>query len=479
VISKISLIPLLAFCSLPMLAQSNPVPIIYQPLVPASVLPGSSGFTLTVNGWGFASGATVNWNGVPLATKFVSSSQLKASVPDADVANASSAWVTVKNPGVNTYPQVTYFQVRQPSSTVSMSVDNPIPVAQGSVTAGDFNNDGKLDFVVGEQSGGSNRCNCVAMVPGEGNGSFKSPLYSFVDPNQDYLAPTVAADVDNDGILDLLVGNGANGGSVLSGNGDGTFSWAPGDDFSTLDNSFVMTFADFSRNGNLDIFACGVDVGGGTPEMGIFAGQGDGRFTLTQLFDPVDNCGFPAIADFNGDGRLDLAIPGGSSTNPTIDIYFGNGDGTFQSPVSYPIKHLGHNAIVADMNGDGIPDIVTDGVDVLLGKGGGTFTDIAGPKLGSKIATTSLYLALGDFNGDGKLDLVLDSIGGETDNRQYINLLLGKGDGTFQSLISFPAGQTEGYDFGGFSIGDFNNDGKLDAVVSVGSPFRVFVALQQ
>src|SRR5438093_12620277 len=79
-------------------AQSNPVPFVNQPLVPSAVAPGGPDFTLTVNGTGFVSGATVNWNGTPLATTFVSSSQLTATVPAANIAVAGTASITVVNP---------------------------------------------------------------------------------------------------------------------------------------------------------------------------------------------------------------------------------------------------------------------------------------------------------------------------------------------------------------------------------------------
>jgi hypothetical protein len=157
VVKSKALIFVMLFAGTIMLAQSNPIPLVYQPLVPTSIAPGSNGFTLTVNGSGFVSGAVVKWNGAPLSTSFVSSSRLTASVPQANIATAGTARVTVVNPGMNTYPQVTYFPVRQPSSNVSFSLDKGVPLAVGPVSAGDFNNDGKLDFVVGEQEGGSNR----------------------------------------------------------------------------------------------------------------------------------------------------------------------------------------------------------------------------------------------------------------------------------------------------------------------------------
>src|SRR5437667_9031661 len=89
---------LLAFTAIPALGQNNPVPFVNQPLVPSAVAPGGPDFTLTVNGTGFVSGATVNWNDTPLATNFVSASQLTATVPAANIATAATASVTATNP---------------------------------------------------------------------------------------------------------------------------------------------------------------------------------------------------------------------------------------------------------------------------------------------------------------------------------------------------------------------------------------------
>ena len=81
------------------LAQTNPVPFVNQPLVPSAVAPGGPSFTLTLNGTGFVSGSTVNWNGVALATTVVSSSQLTATVPTGNIANAGTVSITVTTPG--------------------------------------------------------------------------------------------------------------------------------------------------------------------------------------------------------------------------------------------------------------------------------------------------------------------------------------------------------------------------------------------
>lgn len=112
------------------LAQTNPVPLVNQPLVPTAVGPGSASFTLTVNGTGFVSGSAVNWNGTALTTTFVSSSQLTATVPAANIATASTASITVSNPspGGGTSNAV-FFAVSAPSNLQFTS----FPIANGNV----------------------------------------------------------------------------------------------------------------------------------------------------------------------------------------------------------------------------------------------------------------------------------------------------------------------------------------------------------
>jgi hypothetical protein len=139
------------FCAITtVLAQSNPVPLVSQPLVPTATAPGASSFTLTVNGTGFVSGSAVNWNGTPLSTSFVTSSQLTATVPASHIATSSTASITVSSPppggGVS---NVVFFAVSAPTNLqfTSFPIANVGSPFSGPLVA-DFNRDGKLDFVV-------------------------------------------------------------------------------------------------------------------------------------------------------------------------------------------------------------------------------------------------------------------------------------------------------------------------------------------
>jgi len=158
-----------------------------------------------------------------------------------------------------------------------------------------------------------------------------------------------------------------------------------------------------------------------------------------------------AVADFNGDGKLDLAVT--NYSYQTVSILLGNGDGTFQTAATYATGVNPLALAVGDFNGDGIPDlaVLNSGssgmVSILLGKGDGTFYPQQTITVGSGLAN----IVVGDFNGDGKADLVVTYTGNSV-------ILLGKGDGTFT------VGSTLGYS-GALVAGDFNGDGKLDLAI--------------
>ena len=116
------------------------------------------------------------------------------------------------------------------------------------------------------------------------------------------------------------------------------------------------------------------------------------------------------------------------------------------------------------MNGDGKLDLVTDGVAVLLGNGDGTFTRGSSVQVAGAGAANQ-NVNVGDFNGDGKLDVAVVSVDGNYDGNQTIAILLGNGDGTFQKPIEFAAGVNPSRHDYGFFMGDFNNDGKLDLIL--------------
>jgi hypothetical protein len=273
------------------LAKSAPVPLVYQPLVPTSVAPGSGGFTLTINGTGFASDAVVNWNGSPRVTSVISSSQVQAIINAEDVANAGTASVTVTNPEkINRTSNVVFFSVRHKSSKVAFSLD-PHLIASGPIAVGDFNNDGKLDVAIGNGS-------VVDVYLGKGDGTLRKPIESSVNIPPSFM---VAADFNNDGKLDLLVSGGDNGVYVTTLLGDGTGKLTNKGKTSLSISQIAITgkdAADFKQTNN-----CGSSVPAG------------GSCKISVTFDPTAKGNRSAAVSISDDGgaspqRVSLAGTG-------------------------------------------------------------------------------------------------------------------------------------------------------------------------
>jgi dienelactone hydrolase len=448
------------------LAQ-NPVPLINQPLVPDTVAPGGKGFRLTVNGTGFVSGSTVNWNGSALATSFVSGSQLKATVPASDIAKASTASVTVVNPspGGGTSNEE-FFQVMVTGLTTSLGQSNiPVGALTEREAVGDFNRDGKLDLAVQDPSG-------VWILLGNGDGTFQTPVLYSVPGGTGYL---ITGDFNNDGKLDVA-GLGAGIVTILLGNGNGTFQ--PHVDSAidtTIPNPFSIAAGDLNHDGKLDLV---VGYQGGSA-VSVLLGNGDGTFQPFVDYATAAEPNAVAIGDFNRDGKLDVATANfGSFGGKTVSILLGNGDGTFQPHVEYPTDGGPLSVVAADFNGDGKLDLAVDcscghsstcgrpgTVSILLGNGDGTFQR----PVNYDADEFPYTIAAGDFNGDGKIDLALTDL-----DSGKISFLLGNGDGTFQSHFELPTNARPV----GLATGDFNDDGTLDLVVGGSNPEQVAMMLQ-
>ncbi len=196
--------------------------------------------------------------------------------------------------------------------------------------------------------------------------------------------------------------------------------------------------ADFNGDGKPDIAVNVPNAQIGSPGTVLF-GNGDGTFRSG----PSLPTGRPWIGDINGDGKPDLIIP-----NAGVSIVISNGDGTFQAPVQVPASACNEFAAVADLNGDKMADLIC-GTTVLLGNGDGTFH--TGTTVDAGQGDVAVLVA--DFNHDGKPDLLLQRQSGE------LAVALGNGDGTFGADL--PAATLPGQFYAG-AVGDFNGDGKLD-----------------
>src|SRR6266700_3268705 len=225
-----------------------------------------------------------------------------------------------------------------------------------------------------------------------------------------------------------------------------------------------IAVGDFNGDGKLDLAV----VNFGDWNIYVLLGNGDGTFQAARSVYFASGGGFPwyvVTADFNGDGKLDLAVS--NYGDNSVSVLLGNGDGTFLAPQVTPVGLNPWYFAVGDFNGDGKLDLAvadygcpldctsspSNTVTVLLGNGNGTF--LPGPSL--TVGNGPAGVAVGDFNGDGKPDLAVANL-----NDNTLSILLGNGDGTFQPAQTFLVDSDPVY----ATVGDFNGDGVQDLAVA-------------
>jgi hypothetical protein len=340
-----------------------------------------------------------------------------------------------------------------------------------SLGMGDFNGDGKLDLAVVNIGGSVGAESSVSVLLGNGDGTFQASINSAAGTAS--RPSVVVGDFNGDGKLDLALSAGDSGAvSVLLGNGDGTFqapiNYDAGTDPTIKVPVMWVAAGDFNRDGKLDLVVAnkGTLANNFTDSsVSVLLGNGDGTFQAAAEYGPVVNSYCVAVGDFNGDGNLDLAVANAGSLHvgAGVSVLLGNGDGTFQSAVTYDAGVACFLVTVADFNGDGKPDLAVLGENdgVLLGNGDGTFQaaiqfDAAG--------VTPSSVAVGDFNGDGKLDLAVANAANGNSPSGTIAVLLGNGDGTLQTAVTYALGTNADPEC--VAVGDFNGDGKPDLAVA-------------
>ena len=331
-----------------------------------------------------------------------------------------------------------------------------------SLAVVDVNNDGTPDVAAA-----NNGANTVAVLIGNGDGTLRA-AQTFAAGN----GPTsvAAGDFNRDGRSDLAVAsyNAATSSgqhvAVLIGNGDGTFQAAR--NYPAGYESLWVATGDFNADGTSDLAVANTF----STTVSILLGRGDGTFPETDTYTTGRHPESVVAADFNRDGRADLAVANAGAHY--ISILLGNGTGTFQAPANFPTSRGPTSVALGDFNRDGLHDLVVSTygsadyyfpnilttVSVLIGNGDGTFQ----PEQRFEAGPGPNAVAVGDFNGDSVQDLAVAAYGAYPQRNNTVAVLLGTGSGTFGPPQTFTAGNAVSY----VAVGDFNRDGRSDLAAS-------------
>ena len=281
---------------------------------------------------------------------------------------------------------------------------NPI-----TVDAADLNGDGHLDLVVGSTLNDGLDDGSVGVMLGNGDGTFQ-PMVSY-DAGANVTSVAVG-DFNEDGHLDVVLAYSVvvPAGSWVStylGNGDGTLQ--PRTDTPVGRGSATVSVGDLDSDGHLDVAVVDPDISNADNGVNLLFGNGDGTWQPVVHIRTGTVPTSAAIADFNHDGNPDLVVTvgGPGSAGHHASVFLGNGDGTFQKAVNYDTAIHPNSVAVADFDGDGDIDMVVADwfsrvVSVFIGNGDGTFQ----PGTGYSIGPGPYFVAVGDFNGDGRPDVV-------------------------------------------------------------------------
>ncbi len=301
--------------------------------------------------------------------------------------------------------------------------------------AADLNGDGKCDLVLDSSFYPPGAFAEIFLSNGDGTFTL-GESYLQVAPNP---SSFLVADFNNDHKRDL-----AARGEVLLGNGDGTFRGNLALNTAWSEYSLSGASGDFNGDGSPDVAA----LGDGGPY--IFLNDGTGNLSLAYSYSVGGQAMGSPVVDVNGDGKLDLVILNGG-----LLLMLGNGDGSFGSPTTIYQGSLVPPVLLADFNGDHHPDIavlLNGEIAIFLNNGDGTFASPVSYFGGQK----PTMFVIGDFNNDGKVDIVDASSAG-------LGLLLGNGDGTFQPAVFFTSDRF----YAVRAAADLNRDGNLDLIGAI------------
>ena len=341
--------------------------------------------------------------------------------------------------------------------------DFTLPASRGvaSAAVADMNGDGKLDSILIQfNQNNQDITGFISVLLGKGDGTFQTALTSQV-PNIG-IGDLVLGDFTGDGKLDIATSLifATGGVAVVPGNGDGTFGAQVTNPLNIPGLTVQhMIGGDFNNDGKGDLAI--VANQGANYFLDILVSNGDGTFQTDFVANVDSTLPFLASGDFNHDGNLDLVVTSGAGMGTSVAVFLGHGDGTFASPSFMSTGTLGASALkTADFNGDGKIDLAVatnQGIVYFAGNGDGTFQS----PVTAAVPNSLTNFLVGDFNGDGKLDLA------ELGSAPNTWIALGNGDGTFQAPLPFEVP----YFYRTYTVGDFNADGSSDLLsVSTTAP---------
>lgn len=397
---------------------------------------------------------------------------------DLAATNQNSAWLLLNN-GDGTFATAVQYQAGS---------------SPRHVAVGDFNGDGDVDVAT------VNSVNDASILFGNGDGTLDPAIYYGAGSGASFVA---TGDLNAGTGLDLVVVNtSSNDISIVLNNGNGTFTARRNFGLGAGNN---VTVGDFNGDGFRDTATTnqqvvtvhlgdgsgqlgdGVNYNAGTTPIAAAAGDfnGDARndLAVANANDTIhiliaNNTGFDnavpifvggsiaqiVVSDLNLDGRNDLALA--NYGNDNVTVLLGNGNGTFAAPVNYATGENPNGIAAGDFNNDNRTDLATadysdDTISILLGNGNGAFGAPASFATGSNPSsgqTGPAMVAVADFDGDGNSDLVANGTSGD------LQVLLGNGNGTFDSAVSYIADNASIW-LTSLTTGDFNTDGKADVAV--------------
>ncbi len=372
------------------------------------------------------------------------------------------------------------FAAGQILSWPGVNNSNALSVALSSL--GSDQKPGLVVAVSGTQPNNQNLPDIVTVFRGNDDGTFVVfPSYPPPAPGALGISlqttldgSPVVGDFNGDGRPDLGVGivstarNKADGVATYLNTREG---FAPAITTTALANAsdppaFVAS-GDFNGDGRLDLALSttpGVPPGPAPSGISILLGNGDGTFQPATTY-AVDATGPLAVGDFNNDGKLDVIGIDSNSLSPGVSVLPGNGDGTFDFPVNSALGTL-ESFAVGDFNRDGKLDVAgllavtgaSPELQIFFGNGDATFS----PGATYQVGAFPVAIAAGDVNGDGIVDLIIGNQAGFGGIPSNITVLLGNGNGTFQN----PIFTTAGNGISSIAISDFNLDGKQDVVIA-------------